>query len=86
MYQKRIAPNPQYADNLYVLYEFLLRAVTKAKSQFIDDLKSFNTGKNGAITDEDRQLHDDLRELYNSKLLCVKTFDETRFLETVAGR
>lgn len=85
MFEKRIAPNRQFIDNLYILYQFTLRALTKSKAQFIRDLDSFNAGEGGVETPEDAKLKKSIADLFNSKLLCVKTFDETRFLESPKG-
>ncbi|KAG5508858.1 hypothetical protein JKF63_05361 [Porcisia hertigi] len=86
MYNKRIAPFPEFLGNLYILYQFTLRALAKARPLFLNDLSIFNTGANGEATLTDRQLHDDIRELFHSRLLCSPTFDESAFLESEKGR
>lgn len=82
MFRTRIAPERQFIENLYVLYQFTLRALTKAKHQFLDNIDSFNAGEAGIASEEDRTLHKNLRDLFESKLLCSKTFDETKYLES----
>lgn len=86
MYEKRIAPNPQFINNLYILYQFALRALSKAREQFVGDLEAYNTGEGGDETAEDAALKKSIMELFDSKLLCVKTFDETKFLESPRAR
>lgn len=86
MYVKRVAPNPEFVGNLYVLYQFTLRALTKAREQFVGDPDLFNSGDNGAETPDDVALKKSITELFHSRLLCVKTFDETKFLESPRGR
>ncbi|KAK7194982.1 endoplasmic reticulum oxidoreductin [Novymonas esmeraldas] len=86
MYSKRVAPFPDFVGNLYVLYQFTLRALAKAKPFFMNDVNIFNTGAGGAATDADRELHDNIKELFSSHLLCSPTFDESAFLESEKGR
>ncbi|EPY23892.1 endoplasmic reticulum oxidoreductin [Strigomonas culicis] len=86
MYRKRVAAVPQFVENLYVLYQFLLRALTKAEDVIMGDMNRYNTGSNGEATESDEKLKQMLSELFASKLLCVKTFDEARFLESEKGR
>ncbi|ORC89850.1 endoplasmic reticulum oxidoreductin [Trypanosoma theileri] len=85
MYQ-RITKSQEYIDNLYVLYQFILRALAKAKNVFLLDLNAFNSGEGGKATDEDKELHKELQELFNEHLLCSSTFDEARFLESPMAR
>ncbi|RNF03774.1 putative endoplasmic reticulum oxidoreductin [Trypanosoma rangeli] len=78
----RVVSNKEFVNNLYVLYQFILRALTKSRLEFLSDLNAFNSGSNGVPTTEDLLLHAELRELFNNHLLCSPTFDETRFLES----
>lgn len=86
MYNKRVAPFPDFVGNLYILYQFTLRALAKAKPFFLNDLSIFNTGRNGEATATDLQLRDSITDLFNSRLLCSPTFDESAFLESEKGR
>ncbi|KPI86832.1 putative endoplasmic reticulum oxidoreductin [Leptomonas seymouri] len=86
MYNKRVAPFPDFVGNLYILYQFILRALAKAKPFFLNDLTIFNTGLHGEATASDLQLRKNIRELFESRLLCSPTFDESTFLESERGR
>ncbi|KAG5482078.1 hypothetical protein LSCM1_05797 [Leishmania martiniquensis] len=86
MYNRRIAPFPDYVGNLYILYQFTLRALAKAKLLFTSDVNIFNTGANGEATRTDLELHENIKELFNSRLICYRTFDESAFLESEKGR
>jgi hypothetical protein len=86
MYNKRVAPFPDYVGNLYILYQFTLRALAKAKPFFLNDLSIFNTGIHGEATSTDMQLRDSIKDLFDSRLLCSPTFDESVFLESEKGR
>ncbi|TPP41042.1 Endoplasmic Reticulum Oxidoreductin 1 (ERO1) family protein [Leishmania donovani] len=86
MYNKRIAPFPDFVGNLYILYQFTLRALAKSRSFFTNDVSIFNTGARGEATLTDLQLHDNIKELFNSRLICSPTFDEGAFLESEKGR
>ncbi|KAH9582339.1 Endoplasmic reticulum oxidoreductin 1 [Trypanosoma melophagium] len=83
---QRIVKSQEYIENLYVLYQFILRALTKAKNVFLSDLNSFNSGTGGKATDEDKELHKELQELFGEYLLCSSTFNEARFLESPTAR
>lgn len=86
MYNKRVAPFPDFVGNMYILYQFTLRALAKAKPFFMNDLSIFNTGVHGEETETDLQLHKSIKELFDSRLLCSPTFDESAFLESEKGR
>lgn len=86
MYNKRVAPFPDFVGNLYILYQFTLRALAKAKPFFLGDLNIFNTGRHGEATATDLQLRESIKDLFNAHLLCSPTFDESAFLESEKGR
>ncbi|GET87518.1 endoplasmic reticulum oxidoreductin, putative [Leishmania tarentolae] len=86
MYNNRVAPFPEYVGNLYVLYQFTLRALAKARPFFTNNVNIFNTGAGGEPTLTDLQLHEDIKELFSSRLICSPTFDEGEFLESEKGR
>lgn len=86
MYNKRIAPFSDFVGNLYILYQFTLRALAKAKPFFLSDFKIFNTGLHGEATPADLQLRENIKHLFNARLLCSPTFDESAFLESEKGR
>ncbi|RNE98749.1 putative endoplasmic reticulum oxidoreductin [Trypanosoma conorhini] len=77
---RRIVSNKEFINNLYILYQFILRALTKTRSEFLSDLNVFNSGSDGVPTTEDVLLHAELRELFNNHLLCSPTFNEAKFL------
>ncbi|ESL07279.1 endoplasmic reticulum oxidoreductin [Trypanosoma rangeli SC58] len=79
---RRVVSNKEFIDNLYVLYQFILRALTKSRLEFLSDLNAFNSGSNGVPTTEDVLLHAELQELFNNHLLCSPTFNEARFLDS----
>ncbi|KAG8341337.1 putative Endoplasmic Reticulum Oxidoreductin 1 (ERO1) [Trypanosoma vivax] len=79
---KRVTNNTEFLNNLYTLYQFTLRALTKAKSVFISDLNSFNSGANGYANGEDIKLHSGFNELFNSLSHCSSTFDESEFFQS----
>ncbi|EPY30115.1 endoplasmic reticulum oxidoreductin [Angomonas deanei] len=81
MFNNRVAPFPEFVENLYVLYQFVLRALKKAEPFFLANLQEYNTGD--AV--EDAELRDQLQLLYGDKLLCARTFDEAKFLDTPKG-
>ncbi|KEG09724.1 endoplasmic reticulum oxidoreductin [Trypanosoma grayi] len=78
----RVVNNAGFVNNLYVLYQFVLRALTKAKEVFLSDVNAFNSGAGGVATAEDKLLHTEIRELFNAHLLCSATFNEAKFLES----
>ncbi|KPA78073.1 putative endoplasmic reticulum oxidoreductin [Leptomonas pyrrhocoris] len=86
MYNQRVAPFPDFVGNLYILYQFTLRALAKAKPFFLKDLSIFNTGFHGEATATDLQLRESIKDLFASRLLCSPTFDESAFLESEKGR
>lgn len=86
MYNKRVAPFPDFVGNLYILYQFTLRALAKAKPFFTNDVSIFNTGAGGTPTSTDLELHKNINELFDARLLCTPTFDESSFLESEKGR
>ncbi|CCD16961.1 unnamed protein product [Trypanosoma congolense IL3000] len=83
---KRISKNDAFVNNLYILYQFILRAVAKVKHGLLSDLDSFNSGLNGIATEEDKRLHGELRELLGGTFFQAPTFDETKFFETPDAR
>ncbi|KAF5223548.1 endoplasmic reticulum oxidoreductin [Trypanosoma cruzi] len=83
---RRIANNTEFINNLYVLYQFVLRALTKTRLVFLSDLNAFNSGTDGTPTSEDTFLHKELRELFNTHLLCSTTFNEAKFLESAKAK
>ncbi|CCW64636.1 unnamed protein product [Phytomonas sp. EM1] len=64
LYREKLQPNKEFIQNLYALFQFTLRALTKAKSSFIDDLKSLDFTENSTIELEHQELHSDLMELF----------------------
>lgn len=86
MFREKVQPFTDRLHNLHVLYQFVLRAVTKAKPHFLDDLDSFRSNTSGPLSDDDNELFTLLSDLYDSKLMCRSTFDETKFLESPNGR
>lgn len=86
MFNKRVQPFPEFIENLYVLYQFTLRALSKTRSLLLQNLNAFNSGLHGTPTPGDLELHTDISELFESRLLCVQTFDEGLFLESQHGR
>eukprot|EP01004_Peranema_trichophorum_P004268 NODE_3202_length_1401_cov_32.657277_g2784_i0.p1 GENE.NODE_3202_length_1401_cov_32.657277_g2784_i0~~NODE_3202_length_1401_cov_32.657277_g2784_i0.p1 ORF type:complete len:422 (+),score=88.29 NODE_3202_length_1401_cov_32.657277_g2784_i0:75-1340(+) len=59
-------------DNLYYLYLFVLRALTKAKPYLMTGI-SFNTGNEL----EDQLTRQELKDLLATKLVCTPTFNES---------
>ncbi|KAG5504302.1 hypothetical protein JIQ42_06134 [Leishmania sp. Namibia] len=86
MYHRLVAPFPDFVGNLYILYQFTLRALAKSKPSFTNDVNIFNTGARGEATLTDLELHENIKELFNSPLICYRTFDESAFLESEKGR
>lgn len=79
---ERVVKNLEFTNNLYVLYQFVLRALTKAKTVFLSHLDALNSGTGGQATVEDKHLHAEIQKLFNSHLLCSPTFNEAEFLDS----
>ena len=79
---RRVHDHPDRRKNLYILYQFVLRAMAKVDSQFIGDLTIYDTENK----EEDSRLKQEMQLLFTRKLLCQKTFDDVRFLESPTGR
>lgn len=81
---KRMRSFADRRANLNFLYQFVLRAVTKAAPLFLEriDSDAYASGSGN----EDSALRDELKELFSSKLMCSNTFDETKFLESSYGK
>ncbi|CBH13528.1 endoplasmic reticulum oxidoreductin, putative [Trypanosoma brucei gambiense DAL972] len=79
---RRIVKNDEFIRNLFVVYQFVLRAVAKTKRAFLANSSLYNSGFNGAATDGDVRLYSNIGELFSSKLFRVATFDEQKFFES----
>ena len=67
---------------MYTLYSFLLRAVMKASKVYLNPKAVYPVDGKGT---DDTKLREDLSLLFEEKLLCSKTFDETKMLESKEG-
>lgn len=77
-FENRIVAHPEHVDNLYFLYQFVLRAVTRSADAYLTQGEGLATGD----ADLDSALRDKLSQLFHAKLLCSNTFNETRVLES----
>jgi hypothetical protein len=76
---RRLRAWPERRINLNFLYQFVLRAVAKAAPILLSDMpQQFHSG----FEEEDELLVKELRQLFNTPLLCSATFDDTKFLQS----
>eukprot|EP00758_Cryptobia_borreli_P004846 Tbor_TRINITY_DN4611_c0_g1::TRINITY_DN4611_c0_g1_i2::g.14946::m.14946/K10950/ERO1L; ERO1-like protein alpha len=76
--QRRVHDHPERRENLYVLYQFVLRALSKSEKQYTGNLSIYESG----VPEEDHILKEEIKDLFTQELLCKKTFDDIKFLES----
>lgn len=85
--KRRVYDHPERIENLMTLYQFVLRAMTRAASVFLEHGDAYDVDEShfpGAVGND--ELHDALDRLFKVKLLCSNTFNETKLLESARGR
>ena len=96
--RRRVLDHEDRVDNLYTLYLFLLRAMTRAGDSYLGDRHDYPANPSGG---DDVVLRRQLEELFHKELLCSHeqsgsgtrnagssstTFNESKILETPEGR
>jgi hypothetical protein len=88
LYHARITQHPEHVDNLHFVFRFVIRALTRAAPLFVAApdapmeqhaavAAKFQTG----VAATDAALARDLRALFEERLLCSATFNESVLLE-----
>lgn len=80
--RRRVLDHPDRVDNVYMLYQFVLRAMTRAADVFTRDMTVYDTGDPEA----DAALKDEIGKLFQVKLLCSNTFNESALLSHPESR
>jgi ERO1-like protein alpha len=74
--RRRVLDHPNRVRSVHVLYQFVLRAVTRAADSYLRSKATYESGR----PYQDDELWRDLQQLFREKLLCSHTFNETVIL------
>eukprot|EP00796_Vickermania_ingenoplastis_P007558 gene7559-5331_t len=84
LFLTRVAPNTDFLENLYILFEFVFRSISLAKNTLLQNLDLYNSGEGGTETEEDQLLKKNLQLLLDTPTVKVRSFDEDQFMLNVA--
>jgi hypothetical protein len=73
---RRVFDHADRVENIHLLYQFVLRAMTRAAGTFLHSKEVYRTG----YSSSDEALWEELQKLFQVKLLCSRTFNETSLL------
>lgn len=82
-FKQRLTSKPQHVDNLHFLYRFVIRALTRSRTAFVDPDNNFEMRPALKIGDPivDGEMQRLLAKLFKAHLLCSPTFNESKLLE-----